>query len=126
MTIKKIVAPARREIMKWKDLKDFRNEVIAHNLRKSNKSFSLDNITEYNCPHSTYEMFYLVEFLQRMVSVLTTNFPSELQNIIDKTQSAVAKERDYSNKRYSTLVELKGALLEVDNNIELNFNSLNK
>lgn len=120
MRIKKNVAPARKEIMKWKDLKNFRNEIVAHNLRNSKKDFSMDDIDSYNCPRSINELYYLVMFLKRMVDVLKINFHQEIQNIVVKANFAVEKSKT-NNKRIFR--DLEKALSEVDEIIHNNLNS---
>ncbi len=118
LLIKKVVAPARKEIGKWKDLKKFRNEVIAHNLRNSNKSFSLDDMHTYNCPNTTEELYYLVSYLERMITVLTTNFGSKTVEVTALAFQALSKERKYLHARTSK--ELKKGLSQVDELISKN------
>jgi hypothetical protein len=116
LLIKKIVAPARREIAKWKDLKTFRNHVIAHNLRNSKKEFSLDDMHTYDCPQTNEELYYLVSFIQRMTKVLSNNYPKETLNALEKAKTAL-DDKNYSEKGER---DLKKALEEIDENISIN------
>lgn len=79
--IKKVVSPARKAIGSWKDLKKFRNEITAHNFRDKEHTVTIENISEYDCPQTTADMFYLIGFLARMVSVLTHCFPEYLTKV---------------------------------------------
>lgn len=110
LVLKKIVAPARREISKWKGLQKFRNEIIAHNLRDSNKQYSLDKIREYDCPNTSVELFYLVAFLNVMTMVLTTNYPEEAYGAIEGAKEALIRGKDYKKE---TTRDLAAALERV-------------
>lgn len=114
LLIKKIVAPARKEILKWKDLKAFRNEIVAHNMRNSKNEFILDNMHKYNCPKTQHELFYLVKFLERMIKILSHHFPSHVKNALIKTQLAMDSEKKYNLRDINSL---KTALKDVDKNI---------
>jgi hypothetical protein len=119
LLIKKIVKPARQQISEWKDMQKFRNEIIAHNSRNKEDNYSLDNMGDYDCPSTEYELFHLVKFLERMIKTLTSNFPAELQSLISKSKLSKEKEK-YPRDR-----GLEYALKEVDKNIFDNFESIN-
>lgn len=118
--LKKIVAPARREIGKWKGLQKFRNEIIAHNLRDSKKQYSLDKIREYDCPDTTEELFYFVAFLNVMTRVLTANYKEEAYGVIEGAKQALIRPKVYKKETSRDLASSLERVREaVDENIEL-------
>lgn len=123
LLIKKAVAPARKEINKWKDLKKFRNEIIAHNLRNNQKQFSLDDLEKYDCPNTNYELYYLVAFLERMAMVVSKNYPNETHNIISLAENAVAHSKRSSEGKIPEK-ELKKAYNQMNKNIDNNIWSI--
>ncbi len=113
--IKKVVKPSRKAINRWSDLKNFRNEIIAHNFRNTKGEFKLYSIADYNCPQTDGELWYLVAFLNRMINVLTANLPLETVKI----QNSFGEF--YSSKALNTVdsgtnegIDLKKILFEVD------------
>lgn len=120
LLIKKIVAPARKEVSKWKDLKKFRNEIIAHNLRNGDRSFSMDNIFSYNCPQTSKELYYLIAFIEVMVRVLSVNYKNLTYNVIHKAEEIVTKPKVCNNRSAENLeLALKKIKDKVDNDIWL-------
>ncbi len=75
--IKQGVKSARKGIRYFSDLKNFRNEVLAHNYRDSKKEYSLNKIASYNVPNSISEMALVLYSVKRMLDILITNFPEE-------------------------------------------------
>lgn len=96
----------------------FRNEVIAHNLRNSAKSFSLDDMHAYNCPHTFEELYYLVSYIERMTNVLVANFDREATEVTLLPFQAFKKERNYPHARTSK--EMEKSLSKVDELISEN------
>ena len=85
LNVKKITKPIRKRISQWKDLKNFRNHILAHNLRENNNSiFSNKNILKtYKIPFSNSEHQLLVQ-----LSLLIVNLTSEIfQDIVSKIDS---------------------------------------
>lgn len=118
MLIKKIVAPARKEISKWKDLQKFRNEIIAHNLRNGNKEYSIDGISEYDCPGTVEELFYLVAFLNVMTRVLTTNYQEESYGAIEAARQSLNRGKVFKKETTRDLATaLERVRQAVDENI---------
>lgn len=121
MALKKAVAPARKEIMKWRDIKSFRNEVIAHNMRNSKKEFSLEEMHSYSCPQTSYEIFYLVKFLAEMMNIFKLYYPEEINSIIIRTQETLDKPKKYNVRDFH---DLKKSLKSVREQIEFNLTNL--
>ncbi|MEN6453393.1 MAG: hypothetical protein ABFD10_03975, partial [Prolixibacteraceae bacterium] len=106
--------PVQKAINKWSDLKNFRNEIIAHNFRNSKGEFKLFSIGDYNCPQTHEELSYLVAFLNRMVRVLSSNFPMETQNIINSVGANLKRKANQSGTGDSKFEELKRTLQNID------------
>lgn len=115
MLIKKVVAPAKKAINKWKELRKFRNEITAHNFRGKEKIVTIDQMGQYDCPQSETELYYLVSFIDRMTRVLVAAFPKEYELALESSKKMVKKkQKDISENR---LKELKQSLIEVDDQI---------
>lgn len=106
LLIKRIVSPVRKEINKWKDLKKFRNEVIAHNFRNNDGKFSLDEIYSYNCPNTIEELYYLISFLEIMTKVLSMNFKEYSYQILSKSKKILNVPQLYKGRSSEDLKEV--------------------
>lgn len=109
--IKRTVAPARKAINSWKELRKFRNEITAHNFRGKDHRVTIDEISQYKCPQSIDEIYFLICFIQRMIAVLTHVFPNETQNIVNVTHANTLNISPISESR---LRELRQYLLDID------------
>jgi hypothetical protein len=73
--IKTILKPATKRINKWSDLRNYRNDIIAHNLKKGTDYILNDNNkVEYNIPHTDNEMFLLCELIFMMTREIHNQF----------------------------------------------------
>lgn len=112
--IKKIVSPARKAINTWKDLKRFRNEVVAHNFRGKDYIVTIEKMGEYNCPRSIPEMYFLISFISRMVRVLASAYQKETNDIVNLSHSNIVSSANDNNEQ---LKFLNDKLIEVDEKI---------
>lgn len=90
--LKKITKPVINRINQWKDLKEYRNILLAHNLRAKGKSlYSTDTgQLHFNIPHTNDEHVLLCELL----IILTTILSQEFQDVfsqLDWTETLKAK-----------------------------------
>jgi hypothetical protein len=108
--VKAINKPFISKISEWKDLKEFRNQLLAHNLRKGKNGdfvFSIENI-DYNAPRDIYDLF----LLSNLILFSTETLNSEFENEIKKIDSAMycdikPKEKFFSKDDVSRItVEL--------------------
>ena len=77
--LKLINKPAIRRIKRWKDLKKYRNNILAHNLRYKNKPiYSYSEKIEYNFPHHNNE----VELLSKLVLTISKNIGEVFPDLI--------------------------------------------
>lgn len=119
LEVKKIVSPAGRAVKKWKDLKRFRNEVIAHSFRNKKGDISLYTMSHYNCPQNEQELYYLVCLLNRMTMVLADRFSKKMDVFFENYTSLVQEAYQINSVTNPTTTELNEALNKVDKNINI-------
>lgn len=93
---KAINKPLISKICEWKDLRDFRNNLLAHNLRKGkngNFVFSIENL-DYNAPRNLNDLFLLTNLIQ----LSTDTIYSEFENEIKEFASKITKEIKVSDR----------------------------
>jgi len=97
--IKKIAKPAYKEISKWKDLKVYRNNMIAHNFRIDGKDFSFNMLGQYNAPRTYRDIVLLRKHLKMINSLIQAEFEHEMTKINDYINSFEIKEQqiNYDN-----------------------------
>jgi len=80
LTLRKIVKPAISRINEWTDMRQFRNNIIAHNhrIKKENNSLAIFNISrKLNCPYSFYDYKLLIGCVFITKNVLLRLFQKE-------------------------------------------------
>lgn len=113
--IKKTVASARRAVNYWKDLKTFRNEIIAHNFRSGkSKEVKIDMLQLYDCPQTIPELYFLMSFLNRMIEVLFIFFKEKVNEIVVEFNREKIKVNKTLDEK---IVELQTVLDEIDDDI---------
>jgi hypothetical protein len=79
---KTIAKPATRQISEWKQLRDFRNEAIAHNHRdKTGKNIYL-SAKGYHFPDTQEEIYLMVYCVKKMMDVVSFFFQKEMQKVV--------------------------------------------
>lgn len=114
MIVKKTVVKARRAINYWKDLKGFRNEIIAHNFRGKDNEVRIDMLGKYDCPQTITELYFLIAFLNRMINVLAGCFKEivvEITSDFEKTEFNMGSMTDKKSE------ELANKLIDIDESI---------
>jgi len=84
---KAINKPLISKICEWKDLRDFRNNLLAHNLRKGKNGdyvFSIENL-DYNAPRNLYDLFLLTNLVQFSTDTIYSEFVNEIKEFASKT-----------------------------------------
>lgn len=81
--IKKAAKPALKQIREWKGLTDFRNHVLAHNLRDKNLGVSVleKGFNTYDVPKSGYDLMVFYNCLQFVKKVFQSAFAEKLRNL---------------------------------------------
>jgi hypothetical protein len=83
--VKKLAKPAIKHISGWKQLKDFRNEAIAHNHRENKSGKNIYLISKgYNFPDTDSEIYLMVFCIKKSMDVVSAFFKAELENVIKK------------------------------------------
>ena len=78
--LKRITDPAYKRIKSWKDLKQLRNNIIAHNHRLKGKSiYELENRITYNVPATNEEATLLAD----LIVLIAQNIYPVFQEIIE-------------------------------------------
>jgi hypothetical protein len=75
------------KICEWKDLRDFRNNLLAHNLRKGKNGdyiFSIENL-DYNAPRNLNDLFLLTNLIQFSTDTINSEFENEIKEFASKT-----------------------------------------
>ncbi len=93
---KKIIAPAVEEIKKWKDIKEFRNNILAHNGSNyyGNSVILSSKFNNYCIPRFHSDFLILFKLLQL---------------IIEKAEEIFAEEKEEAEKIMNNLIEQKQA-----------------
>jgi hypothetical protein len=87
--IKKAVKPAVDQINEWKEIRDFRNHVLAHNLRRGKKMITVftKGLNSYDIPKNSAELIVL----QSCISMIKKTFESAFRTKLEALQSALDK-----------------------------------
>jgi len=100
--IKKIVKPARKLLNTFKDLKQFRNQAIAHNHRDEKGNNIYFSRKSFHTPQNLADLALLIYGIEKMVKVLAGVLYNEFQRAITKPFSTGFK---YSYGRYKYLTK---------------------
>lgn len=92
LKVKQVTKPIRRRISKWKDLKNYRNYILAHNLREKGTSIFSESYVKktYRIPYSNSEHYLLGE-LAILIINLTTEILKDLVKNIDLNETLVSR-----------------------------------
>ena len=113
LLIRKTTAPIFKRIKQWKDLKDFRNNIIAHPWRDKNKRFVVPDINKYKVPRNWFQHIVLVNLIGYIYNIIREVFKKEFPLMFKYMESLVPKEKEKTN--YKMLTEDHVAMaLEVD------------
>ncbi|TXG39587.1 hypothetical protein [Seonamhaeicola maritimus] len=85
ITLRKITKPVIDRINEWKDMRQFRNNMLAHNhrIKKENNSLAIFNTSrKLNCPYSFYDYKLLIGCIFITKNVLLRMFQNEYNRAI--------------------------------------------
>ena len=82
--IKRVVKPARKIINRWKGLRQYRNQVIAHNHRDEKGNNIYLKRRFYHTPETIGDFGLMMYALEKIVRVLTEAFPLEFKNAFSR------------------------------------------
>ncbi|CAL2077702.1 hypothetical protein [Tenacibaculum sp. 190524A05c] len=120
--LRKITKPVMDRINEWKDMKEFRNNVLAHNhrIKKENNSLAIFNLSRnLNCPNSFYDYKLLLGCIFITKDVLLRLFPKEYNQILLQVKyienlkpiNEIKNEKSY-RKEFDNLTEITQSLIE--------------
>jgi len=116
--IKTTVKPAIRVISQWKDRGDFRNQVLAHNLRgKENESVFERGLTSYDIPQQGADLHVFVSCIGMVKEVFESAFTAKLagvQAVLDKQVDPKAARRYDAGTFEAAIEEVR---VEINENI---------
>jgi hypothetical protein len=116
LNFRKQIKPVLTRIAKWKDLKKYRNNILAHNLRlKDNTSIFSDTLEriDYNLPNTPDEIRLLIELSSLITKNIGGQFPELLQNfnfdekIIDKANVPISDKINFNQEYENVCKEIK-------------------
>ncbi|RZJ81427.1 MAG: hypothetical protein EOO47_04325 [Flavobacterium sp.] len=111
----------KRELNLYPDIKKFRNQVIAHNLRVDQKSVPVNTkLNSYKVPQNIMELSVVITCVEYLTVIVNRNYPtaySKVSNYIAKHQAdgVTMKELPLTPRQAETRVmALKSDLEELD------------
>ena len=111
--VRKLTEPIFKRIKQWSDLKEFRNNIIAHPWRDKDKSFTIPDNTKYNTPRNWFEHVVLVNLLGYVYGIIKHVFNQEFYPMTKYMQSLVPPEKEKTNYQELTKDHVAMAI-EVD------------
>lgn len=102
LSLKKIAKPAFKRVNKWTGLKDYRNEMIAHNFRVNGAVFSFNKHGQYNAPRTYADLAILRKYLMMVQTIIEAEFQPELQFVNPHIKEFEVKK---GNTNYDTIDE---------------------
>jgi hypothetical protein len=117
ISVKRAAKPAHRCISEWKNMRDFRNEAIAHNHRnKEGKNIYL-NYLRYHSPQTNSEIYLLLFCMKKMMDVLNFFFSDLLgELVINKLKyNKVKAEKPMGNRAIKK--RIKELDMEISNSL---------
>lgn len=116
--IKKALKPAISKIREWSDIKNYRNNVLCHNLRKNNKSVFINGeIDKYNVPNNVIELQIMAECICLITSIITSFFKSEYNEFLLENPQEILSP-DFSDSSISSIDNLDKIYTEVKINLK--------
>jgi hypothetical protein len=118
-TIKKAVKPAVEQINDWKEIRDFRNHVLAHNLRDRKKMTTVfeKGLSSYDIPKNGADLLVLYNCILMIKKTFESAFRAKLQAL----QMAFdhSSERLKENK-FNNSDDAKAVIEKITNEINTN------
>ncbi|MFI2743632.1 hypothetical protein ACG2LH_12895 [Zhouia sp. PK063] len=93
ITLRKITKPVLNRINQWKDMRQFRNNMIAHNhrIKKEENSLAIFSMSRHlNCPYSFYDYKLLIGCIFITKNILLRIFQNEYNKLIPSIKNIEA------------------------------------
>jgi hypothetical protein len=119
LKVKKIVKPAYKRITSWTNLREFRNQAIAHNHRDKNGRNIYLNDSTWHSPQSTGEIYLLVYCIKSMTEIVNCHFPDVAKKFVLRGLKDPSGEVTH---RFIEEREIRNIIKEINNEISENLN----
>ena len=108
VNLKELTKPILRRLAKWPHLKDYRNNILAHNLRiKGTSIFENSSISkEYKIPFSISEIVLLVNMTRIVLIQIREEFPEFLINL--DWSETISSKTDVKSEEVNVNKEIEG------------------
>jgi hypothetical protein len=119
--IKLAVKPAMKVIRQWRNLEDFRNNVLAHNLRvrkEGNVSVFIRGISSYDVPQTASDMNVLYTCITSIKRVFESAFGARIDNAIDYFKIIFEKKYSPRYDKQSSKQTITDLIKEINVNIK--------
>ena len=100
---KKMCQPVIRKVKGWKDLKNFRNQIVAHPWRDRNGNFVIPDLNKYSIPRNWFEYVVLVNLMGYIFNIINSVFLPEMNNMFIYMQTLVPPDKE--NTTYQNLTD---------------------
>ena len=119
---KAINKPLISRITEWKDLRDLRNNLLAHNLRKGKNGifiFSIEGL-DFNAPRTLNDIFLLSNLIQFATETINSEFEKEIETFESNTAKDLKKNNRILSK--DDVSKITADLLNKANMIKKKYN----
>lgn len=114
----KIYRRVKKDIKKFSGLKDFRNQILAHNLRSGGKPiYNMVNLMEYKLPQQLPEFTFLATSITHLTDAINTIFPQSHSRILREFEQ-FQRSGNVPLRPIATYEELERDLIEQLNDIK--------
>ena len=126
--IRELLKPVFKKIDEWKDIKNFRNIVLAHNLRDRKKRlesvFMLKGLSGYDIPERYLDYVFLVRLTNSIRDVVYQVFEKEYIEIDERFNSnnSVLEKKKLITRDYNKEIkDLKDEMINIQRRITARF-----
>jgi hypothetical protein len=90
LIVKRSTKPFIKKIKEWNDLREFRNSIVAHNLRKKDGKMALtkENL-DYNTPRTMFDLVLLSNCITLTQNIINSEFNNELNEAVGSMQDTL-------------------------------------
>ena len=104
--IKKLTKPVLKRISQWKNLKDYRNQILAHNFRNKGKSLFSKSVApiSFNVPHTNSEFVLLTELIRIITTCIALELPGLFEQLTAEDLPIHKMKFDYNVVDVNTVI----------------------
>jgi hypothetical protein len=122
---KKICQPVLRKVKEWKDLKNFRNQIVAHPWRDKNGNFVIPDLNKHSIPRNWFEYVVLVNLMGYIFDIINSVFLLEMKKMFIYMQTLVPPDKaktayhNLTDEHLDMAIEVNRIAKEQGHNYEL-------